>query len=95
MSVTASVDDLARAYEALRAQAVGESPGITPRGRAILLRGGLVAWMWGLPPSAPARTGRSAREHAPALVPTGVRRELVDVLSAMALGSRRGSCRAS
>ena len=89
MTVTASAEDLSRGYEALRAEALGRLPAITPRGRAVLLGKGLVAWMRALPPVTPApRTGRSPVD-APAVVAAGVRRELVDVLTAMALGSGR------
>jgi hypothetical protein len=89
MSVTASAEDLTRGYEALRAEAVGTLPAITPRGRAVLLHRGLVAWMRALPPATPApRAGRSI--DALAVVAAGLRRELVDVLTAMALWSGRG-----
>lgn len=94
MTITASAEDLARGYEALRAEAVGRPPATTPRGRAVLTRGGLVAWMRALPPTTPIRTGRSPID-APAVVAAGVRRELVDVLTAMAIGSGRRWCRAS
>lgn len=90
MTISASAEDLARGYEALRAEALGRPPAITPRGRAVLLDKGLVAWMRALPPSTPAvRAGRPLTD-APATVAAGVRRELVDVLTAMALGSGRG-----
>ena len=94
MTITASADDLAQGYEALRAEALGRLSAITPRGRAVLLHRGLVAWMRALPPATPApRAGRSI--DAPAIVAAGVRRELVDVLTAMALGSGRRWCHAS
>ena len=39
-------DSLCEQYEALRAQATGECPGIaTPRGLALLLRRGMPGWM--------------------------------------------------
>jgi hypothetical protein len=95
MTITATAEDLARGYEALRAEAVGTLPVVTPRGRVVLLRGGLVAWMRALPPTTPApRAGRPPID-APAAVAAGVRRELVDVLTAMALGSGRSWCRAT
>jgi len=95
MTITASADDLVRAYEALRADALGKLSVVTPRGRAVLIHRGLVAWMRALPPSRPApRPGRSPID-APGLTSAGVRRELVDVLTAMALGSGRRWCRAS
>lgn len=89
MNVTASADDLTRGYEALRAEALGKLPVVTPRGRAVLLHRGLVAWMRALPPTTPIQTGRSVVGDAPTTVAAGVRRELVDVLTAMALGAGR------
>jgi hypothetical protein len=89
MNVTASAEDLARGYEALRAEALGTSPTITPRGRAVLLGKGLVAWMRALPPTTPARRAGRSPIDAPALTSSGVRAELVDVLTAMALGAGR------
>jgi hypothetical protein len=95
VTVTASADDLVRGYEALRAEAVGQRLAISPRGRAVLLHAGLVAWMRALPPTTPAvRTGRPPA-NTPEMAPAGVHRELVDVLTAMALGSGRGWSRAS
>ena len=46
-------DALARAYEALRAQATGEMPSATPRGLALLLAPGLPAWMKAWAPLTP------------------------------------------
>lgn len=89
MNVVASAVDLARGYEALRAEAVGRLPVSTPRGRAVLLRDGLVAWMRALPPSRPTtRDGRPGTD-APAITAADRRRELVDVLATMALGAGR------
>lgn len=96
MTVTASADELARGYEALRAETMGELLAATPRGRAIVLRAGLTAWMRALPPSMPLRrAGAATPGTAAALLPSGVRRELVDVLAAMALGPGRDRRRAS
>jgi hypothetical protein len=95
MSVVASADELARGYEALRAEAVGEPVAVTTRGRAVLLRGGLVAWMRALPPSAPGPRPARSPIDAPAMTAAGVRRELVDVLAAMVLGAGRSWSRAS
>jgi hypothetical protein len=95
VNIVASVDDLTRGYEALRAEAVGELPGVPPRGRAVLLHAGLVAWMRALPPLTPApRPGRS-RIDAPAMTPAGMHGELVSVLAGMALRAGRRWCRAS
>lgn len=41
MTIAAPADDLVQAYEALRAQAVGQTPTATPRGLALFLRVGL------------------------------------------------------
>jgi hypothetical protein len=94
VSAAASADELMHAYEALRAEALGQLPALTPRGRGVLLRGGLVAWMRALPPLAAPPAGRS-RAAAPVTAPADGRRELVDVLAAMALGAGRGWSRAS
>jgi hypothetical protein len=95
VTVTASAVELIRGYEALRAEAVGKPPVTTPRGRAVLLRDGLVAWMRALPPSTPAARTGGPPTDAPAIVTAGLRRELVDVLAAMALGPGRSWHRAS
>jgi len=95
VTITASADDLTLGYEALRAEAVGEPVVIGPRGRAVLLRGGLVAWMRALPPTAPApRPGRSPID-APAMTSAGMRGELISVIAGMALGAGRRWCRAT
>lgn len=88
MKVTASSSELARSYEALRAQAVGELVAVTPRGLAVLRRAGLVTWMTACPPSAPAaRREPPGASQATAL--GGVGGELVSVLTEMALGAGR------
>lgn len=79
-------DHLAIGYEALRVQALGDSPADSPRGRAILLDQGMPAWIraWATPPAvpvAPASTkGRSD---------VGPGSEIVRLLAEMALGGRR------
>jgi hypothetical protein len=89
MSVTAAPGELARTYEALRAQAVGAIPAGTPRGLALLRRAGVVAWMIACPPAGPvARPTRPAGD-APLTTFAGVGSELVRVLTEMALGSGR------
>lgn len=88
MNVTASSQELARSYEALRAQAVGELAAVTPRGLAVLRRAGLVTWMRACPPGAPAaRREPPGAGHGTAL--GGVSGELVSVLTEMALGAGR------
>ena len=94
MTMAASAGELARGYEALRAQAVGVIPDVIPRGLAVLRRAGLVAWMRALPPATPDRPAeRSAIAGGTALA--DVSSELVSVLTEMALGAGRGACRAS
>ncbi len=88
MKVHPRTDELALAYEALRAQAMGEIPPMTPRGLALFLSGGFPAWMkaWTpLAPLPPAPTPvRSEREM---LAGAGV--EVVRLLAEMVLGCQR------
>lgn len=88
MSPAATSATLARAYEALRAPSVGTLAAGVPRGLAVLRGSGMAAWMAAMPPDRP--TGRVER---PAIAPTGslpgIGRELVGVLTEMALGARR------
>ncbi len=78
---------LARAYETLRAAAVGTHTAGVPRGLAILRGAGMTAWMAACPPDRP-----TARPDRPAITPSGphpgIGRELVGVLTEMALGTR-------
>lgn len=88
MNVSASPIELERTYEALRAQALGAIPAVTPRGLALLRRAGLVAWMTACPPGAPAsRPERPGAGQATALA--GMSGELVSVLTEMALGASK------
>jgi hypothetical protein len=92
VKITASATDVARAYEALRAQAVGEAPAATPRGLALFLRVGLAGW---LPTCAPLTSPSVPRTaggcwSAP---PVELDGELVRLLVEMALGGQR-RCRA-
>jgi hypothetical protein len=94
VKITASASDVARAYEALRAQAVGHTPTATPRGLALFLRVGLAGWMPACAPltpsPAPPRAGENGHGPGRAVALDG---ELVRVLVEMALrGQRR--CRA-
>lgn len=80
--------ELVQAYEVLRAQAIGTSTPVTPRGLALFLASGLVAWMaaWArpAPPKAsPPAVGGARR------MPAGLSGEMVSVLAEMALGSQR------
>ena len=80
-------------YEALRAQARGQLPSLTPRGLAVFLRAGLVAWMCSCPPReppGPARPAPAPRGGSPQLrAPAGASAELVQLLAEMAIQSQR------
>lgn len=89
MNVTASPLELERTYEALRAQAVGELPAVTPRGLALLRHAGLVAWMTACPPLAPASTLERPSGGNPGTPHVELGGELVRLLTEMALGSGR------
>ncbi len=89
MTVTASAAELEQRYEALRAQAIGTIPAVRPRGRAVLCRAGMVAWMRALPPEAGVRRpDRPVGARGTAFADLGG--ELVSVLTEMALGARWG-----
>jgi hypothetical protein len=77
--------ELEAGYEALRAEAVGGLPSETPRGRALLLAGGLPAWIraWATPPAGPLPAAGSERT-----VTGGLGSEVVRLLTEMALGRR-------
>jgi hypothetical protein len=77
-----------RGYEALRAQATGELPAVTPRGLALFLAAGSPAWMkaWA-PLTPPAPTTPAPRGDREARASFGG--EVVKLLTEMALGCRR------
>jgi hypothetical protein len=81
-------DELEHGYEALRAQATGELPAVTPRGLTLFLTAGFPAWMqaWApLTPPAPTKPlPRDDRE-----VRASLGGEVVRLLTEMALGCRR------
>jgi len=84
---TAPAADLAQGYEALRAQATGRAPRLTPRGLAVLLRGGLASWMCACPPqSRPRPAAQAALSGGEARAASA---ELVRLLAGMALSSQR------
>ncbi len=89
MKITATAAELTDGYEALRAQALGQLPGLTPRGLAVFIRGGLPGWMVACAPAPGARAARSPADIIPARRLAGVSAELVRVLTEMALGSQR------
>ena len=89
MNEPADAATLTNGYEALRAQATGQMPATTPRGLGLCLSAGLPAWMkaWAPltprpAPTAPARAQASSTQAA---------REVVRLLTEMALACRQGS----
>lgn len=90
MKITAAASDLTQGYEALRAQAVGEIPTMTPRGLALFLRGGLPSWMCACVPTgrpAPTATPVACSGQVSGLTSLSV--ELVRLLTEMALSSQK------
>ena len=91
MIVVQSAGELTLAYEALRAQATGQLPAVTPRGLALFLAAGFPDWMKAWSPLAPAVP------KAPSLAPpdgnhrSAPGNEVVQVLTEMALGCQRRS----
>lgn len=83
------VADITRAYEALRAQAIGEATGSGPRGLALILDQGVAAWIraW----SWTARTAVATIASPPASASDPAHAELASVLAEMALATRRGA----
>lgn len=79
-------DEMARGYEALRAQATGELLTVMPRGLALFLAAGFPAWMKAWAPLTPSTTAppRGDRE-----VRASLGGEVVQLLTEMALGCRR------
>jgi len=83
MSVPHPAGQLALAYEALRAQATGELPSVTPRGLALFLAQGLPSWInsW-KPVATEPKPPAAARVHKPPVSPES---EIVQLLTEMAL----------
>lgn len=78
-------DGMTLGYEALRAQATGDLPAVTPRGLTLFLAAGSPAWMKAWAPLTPATPApRADRE-----VRIGLGGEVVQLLTEMALGCRR------
>lgn len=88
-TLSASTVDLAQAYEALRAQALGQTPAITPRGLALFLRVGLAAWMPACAPLGSTIPPTRASDGRPRMPLVELDAELVRILAEMALGSHR------
>lgn len=89
MKIIAGPTDLEQGYEALRAQAVGEIPSVTPRGLALFLRAGLPAWMSACAPVTRPTLTRSSTHGSQERRLSSLSTDLVRVLTEMALGSRR------
>jgi hypothetical protein len=90
MKIIAGPTDLEQGYEALRAQAVGEIPSVTPRGLALFLRAGLPTWMSACAPvTPPTLMTRSSTDGSQERRLSSLSTDLVRVLTEMALGSRR------
>jgi hypothetical protein len=83
-----SAGDLTPAYEALRAQATGQLPAVTPRGLGLFLAAGFPEWMKAWAPLAPTapQTPTATHHQAP---PVGLGGEVVRLLTEMALGCQR------
>src|SRR5437867_78048 len=90
MIVVQSAGELTIAYEALRSQATGRLPTVTPRGLALFLMAGFPEWMTAWSPLAPAvaKTTAAPPRREPPVV-TG--NEVVHLLTEMALGCQRRS----
>lgn len=84
------VADLARAYEAVRAQAIGQPTEASPRGLALILDAGLAAWIGAWSSVAPAGVAKVAPAPVTsAFAPESA--ELARMLTEMALAARRGA----
>jgi hypothetical protein len=90
MIVVQSVGELTLAYEALRAQATGQLPAVSPRGLALFLMAGFPDWMKAWSPLAPAVAKPPAALTRPEL-PVVPGNEVVQLLTEMALGCQRRS----
>lgn len=90
MTISAPAVELEQGYESLRAQAVGEVTRHTPRGMAVFLSGGMLAWMCACAPlsTTTMSSGRGGANRGLAHVGT----ELVELLAEMVLTSRLRCC---
>lgn len=90
LKITAAAGELAEGYEALRAQALGGLPPLTPRGLAVFVHGGLAGWMSACPPRPELRStlGTPAGSRGVRAL-SGARAEVVRLLAEMALAGRR------
>lgn len=88
MNVFPLTGELTLAYEALRAQAIGQLPSSTPRGLALFLAVGCPAWMHAWQPAAAAVRVTPAAPHQ-VESPADLGDEVVQVLTEMALACQR------
>lgn len=91
MTISTPAVELEQGYESLRAQAVGEVTRHTPRGMAVFLSGGMLAWMCACAPlstTTAMSSGRGAANRGLAQVGT----ELVELLAEMVLTSHVRCC---
>jgi hypothetical protein len=90
MILVQSAGELTLAYEALRAQATGQLPAVTPRGLALFMTAGFPDWMTAWSPLAPAvaKTPAAPSRWEPPVVPGN---DVVQLLTEMALGCHRRS----
>jgi len=88
MTIPQPAGQLTVAYEAMRAQATGQLPRVTPRGLALFLAEGFPAWLniWKPVAMVAHRTASAPRRPQPAV---GVEGEMVQVLTEMALGCQK------
>lgn len=82
-------DEVRRSYEALRAQATGALPAVTPRGLALFLAAGFPAWMKAWAPLTPPAAAMTPTPRDDRAVQTSLGGEVVQLLTEMALGCRR------
>jgi len=84
-----SAGELTLAYEALRAQATGQLPAVTPRGLALFMAAGFPTWLKAWAPLArlPIKAPRAVEsDYSP---PTGIGGEVVQLLAEMALNCQK------
>jgi len=92
VKINASAAELLEGYEALRAQALGELPRFGPRGLAVFMQGGLVAWMRAYPPQSRLQSPSPAPICRRSGTLSARSPDLVCLLAQMALAIQRRRC---